>query len=309
MSKQSSSTVMMIRPAHFGFNEETAANNYFQDTEARRVLQQASESARAEFDAFVDQLSAKGVEVLVFDDTIDPRKPDAVFPNNWISLHRTGQLITYPMCAVSRRPERRMDIIQYFIDSYAVESYIQLEGAEESGAFLEGTGSMILDRDHKIAYACRSARTDETLFRSFCSQMGYWPVVFDAVDAYKQPIYHTNVIMSVGIKWVLLCLDAIPEGEEKQQLLQSITNSGKTLVEISLDQVNKFAGNILQVLNKKEELFLIMSDTAFNSLKSEQREILFGDAEPIVVKIPTIERLGGGSARCMLAEVFLSPNS
>lgn len=309
MSKQSCSTVMMIRPAHFGFNEETAANNYFQDVEARRVLQQASEKARAEFDAFVDQVSEKGIEVLVFEDTIDPRKPDAVFPNNWISLHDTGQLITYPMCAVSRRPERRMDIIQYFIDTYAVESYVQLEGAEDSGAYLEGTGSMILDRDHKIAYACRSARTDEALFRSFCSQMGYWPVVFDAVDASKQPIYHTNVIMSVGIEWVVLCLEAIPEGTEKQQLLQSIANSGKTLVEISLDQVNQFAGNILQVLNKKEELFLIMSDTAFNSLKSEQREILFGDAEPIVVKIPTVERLGGGSARCMLAEVFLSPNS
>lgn len=309
MSKQSCSTVMMIRPAHFGFNEETAANNYFQDVEARRVLQQASEKARAEFDAFVNQVSEKGLEVLVFEDTIDPRKPDAVFPNNWISLHDTGHLITYPMCAVSRRPERRMDIIQYFIDTYAVESYVQLEGAEDSGAYLEGTGSMILDRDHKVAYACRSARTDEALFRSFCSQMGYWPVVFDAVDASKQPIYHTNVIMSVGIEWVVLCLEAIPEGTEKQQLLQSIANSGKSLVEISLDQVNQFAGNILQVLNKKEELFLIMSDTAFNSFKSEQREILFGDAEPIVVKIPTIERLGGGSARCMLAEVFLSPNS
>ena len=305
MNKQTSSVLMMIRPAHFGFNSETAENNYFQKKIPAGSVDETARQARDEFDAFVDVLRSNEIEVLVFEDTIAPKTPDAVFPNNWISFHSEGCIVTYPMYAPSRRSERREDILQYFIDNFHLREYLDLNSFEDENLFLEGTGSMILDRVSKIAYACRSERTAEALFMDFCSKFDYRPVLFDARDESGQPIYHTNVLMCVGTEVVVVCLESIKDLNERKFIQETIAASGKAILEISLDQVHAFAGNMLQVENKKGELFIIMSRTALDALDMQQREVLGANSKILAVQIPLIEQLGGGSARCMLAEVFL----
>lgn len=305
MSKQTSSVLMMVRPAHFGYNPETAVNNYFQKKITASDVDETAKQARDEFDAFVEVLRGNEIEVLVFKDTIAPKTPDAVFPNNWISFHQGGTIVTYPMYAPSRREERRLDIIQYFKDNFDVNNQLDLDRFEAENLFLEGTGSMILDRDARIAYACRSMRTDDNLFHDFCSELGYKPVLFDSSDESEQPIYHTNVIMCVTTSQVIVCLESVKDPGQLKMLKETILNSGKEIVEISTEQVHAFAGNMLQVQNKKGELFIIMSRTALDALDQEQREKLTQDSKILAVQIPLIEQLGGGSARCMLAEVFL----
>ena len=297
---------MMVRPAHFGFNAETAANNSFQKKEDLGSINEVAMKAREEFDAFVSTLEANGVEVIVFEDTIAPKTPDAVFPNNWISFHEHGSLITYPMYAASRRQERREDIVNYFMTNYVVESHQRMETTEEDLRFLEGTGSLILDRVNKIAYACRSERTDEDLFKKWCANIDYTGIVFDAVDQNGQAVYHTNVIMCVGTDFVVLCTESLQNASQKERLLDMISASGKELIEIDLNQVNSFAGNMLEVRNKTGALYLVLSERAMQSLDARQVETLESYLTLIPVSIPTIETLGGGSARCMMAEVFLT---
>jgi hypothetical protein len=309
MNKQTSSVLMMVRPAHFGFNPETAENNYFQKKIEAGDVDETAKQARDEFDSFVDVLRMNDIEVVVFEDTIAPKTPDAVFPNNWISFHEDGTVVTYPMFAKSRRPERRNDILQYFMDNYKVRECWDLGQYEEENQFLEGTGSMILDRASKIAYACKSERTNEQLFKEFCSRFEYKPILFNSNDASGQPIYHTNVIMCVGTGVVIVCLESVNDPNERRLLKESILASEKEIVEISLEQVHAFAGNMLQVENKKGELFIIMSRTALDALDHEQKEKIGSQANILAVQIPLIEQLGGGSARCMMAEVFLEKHN
>lgn len=305
MNKQTSSVLMMVRPAHFGFNPETAVNNHFQKKMLAGDVNETAKQARDEFDGFVSALRSNEIDVIVFEDTIEPKTPDAVFPNNWISFHQGGTMVTYPMYAPSRREERRLDILQYFKDNYQLGQRLDYERFEAEDMYLEGTGSMILDRVSKIAYACRSMRTSDKLFNDFCADLGYTPVLFDSSDESEQPIYHTNVIMCVATSTVVICLESVKDPIQRANLEKSIIDSGKTIVEITLEQVHAFAGNMLQVENKMGELFIIMSRTAYDALTDEQKEALSVDSKIIAVQIPLIEQLGGGSARCMLAEVFL----
>lgn len=295
----------MVRPANFGFNEETASNNAFQtrddQTEQHLIRQQACN----EFDRFVEALRDAGVRVLVMEDTPIPIKPDAVFPNNWVTFHEDGTVVTYPMYARLRRLERREDILEEIADSFEVKRRIHLEGSETDEIYLEGTGSMILDRPNRLVYACLSPRTDELLLDRFCAELGFNKRVFQAVDGEGQDIYHTNVMMALGETLVVICLDTIQDVSEKQLLLDTFQLTGKEVVEISLDQMMKFAGNMLQVRNRQGNSILVMSTQAYESLRPVQIKQIEKHCQILHSDIRTIERLGGGSARCMMAEVFL----
>ncbi len=295
-------TILMIRPASFGFNEQTAGSNAFQNRDTGNGLQ---DKAVAEFDAFVKVLKDKGVNVIVIDDTVEPAKPDAIFPNNWVSFHENGDVILYPMQAKNRRLERREDIIRKIEEQFKVSHIIDLSRFETEDKFLEGTGSMVLDRKHKIAYACLSPRTDVEVLHTFCEYTGYKPVLFTALDQNGQAIYHTNVLMTVAEKYVVICLDAIADDDEAERVIDSIAESGKEIIALSFEQMNQFAGNMLEVKNDKGESLIVMSKTAWRSLSNEQKEVLESYSKPVVSDIKTIEQTGGGSARCMMAEVFL----
>lgn len=299
---QTTSHILMIRPVNFAFNAETAVNNAFQvmgnneDTQKR---------ALHEFDAFVQELQHNGVDVTVIDDTPDPHTPDSIFPNNWISFHQNGSIVLYPMYATNRRLERKQDIIDSIALKFVVHKKIDLSHYENEPAFLEGTGSMVLDRQNKIAYACLSPRTDYLVLTDFCERMGYRPEVFDAIDLQGRPIYHTNVMMCVADRYVVICMDAIAAQHEKEQVTRTIEQSGKEIIAISFDQMNHFAGNMLQVNNGGGEQLLVMSSQAFHALTNEQVQRLSGYNKIIHSPLTTIETNGGGSARCMMAEVFL----
>ncbi len=292
----------MIRPVNFGFNSETAVNNAFQ---VEGKDEAAQEKASQEFDAFVTLLKSNGVDVTVMEDSKDPYTPDSIFPNNWISFHEDGTIVLYPMFAENRRLERKPAVLQELKNKFIVNRTVDLTTNENENNFLEGTGSMVLDRDNKIAYACLSPRTDFLVLTEFCEQTGYRPESFDAMDKKGLPIYHTNVMMCVTDKYVVICLDAIPAEHEKESISLSIGNSGKEMIVISQDQMNHFAGNMLQVHNDKGEKLLVMSSQAFDSLSKEQVEKLSAYNKIIHSSLTTIETNGGGSARCMLAEVYL----
>ncbi len=295
----------MIRPAVFGYNAETAANNAFQEAPAGgAALQEISRAARAEFDAFSERLLAAGVHVHVVEDTPEPPKPDAVFPNNWVSFHQDGTVITWPMFSPLRRAERREDVIHEMTTVFDLRRRIHLEYFERENRFLEGTGSLILDRVHKIAYACRSIRTDEQVLDEFCRLMNYRKVLFDATDAHDTPIYHTNVMMALGTKLTILCLEAIRDQTQKNALLASLETTGKELLNISLSQMNAFAGNMLEVKNSADEPLWVMSKSAWKNLSPKQRQQIEKHGTPLYADLHTIEHYGGGSARCMMAEVF-----
>jgi hypothetical protein len=299
---QTTSHILMIRPVNFGFNAETAINNAFQvvGNDAR-----AQEKAKQEFDTFVQVLQQNGVDVTVIDDTPNPYTPDSIFPNNWISFHDDGSIILYPMFAVNRRLERKLSVIDTIAAKFSITKTIDLSHYESEHAFLEGTGSMVLDRQNKIAYACISPRTDYFILTDFCEKMGYAIGLFDAIDQKGEPIYHTNVMMCVADKYVVICMDSIPAQIEKEEVMETIKKSGKEIITISFDQMNHFAGNMLQVNNDKGELFLVMSSQAFNSLTNEQVQKLSAYNKIIHSPLTTIETNGGGSARCMMAEVYL----
>jgi len=303
---QTTDTVLMIEPIAFGFNEETAKNNYFQTEQKGFDIQF---KALSEFKMFVEKLRSKGINVITIKDTLDPHTPDSIFPNNWVSFHRDGKVVLYPMFASNRRVERRDDIIETIREQgFDVSEIDDWSFPETQGHFLEGTGSMIFDHDNRLAYGSVSLRLDENLFRQFCDKYGFAPVVFHSfqtVGGERLPIYHTNVMMCVADRFVVICLDCIDNELERNKVAETIKNSGKEIIEISEEQMHQFAGNMLQVQNRDCEKFLVMSETAYKSLNAEQIAAIEKYCEIIHSDLNTIEVNGGGSARCMLAEVFL----
>ena len=298
---QNTSHLLMIRPVGFMFNTETAVNNAFQSTQDVN----AQELALEEFDSFVNLLRQHRINVTVIDDTPEPHTPDSIFPNNWISFHSDGSIVLYPMYAANRRLERKLHVIEKLKEQFKVNRQIDLSSYETTNSFLEGTGSMVLDRDSKIAYACISQRTDIEVLNDFCSQLGFMPISFTAIDTNGFPIYHTNVMMCVADRYVVICIEAIADEKERNDVIASIAKSGKEIISISLDQMNHFAGNMLQVKNNAGEKFLIMSFQAHQSLTEKQIIQLTSYNSILQSSLNTIERNGGGSARCMMAEVFL----
>ncbi len=298
----------MIRPANFGYNSQTAENNTFQSNSKNDSISKIAGMAIMEFDDMVNLLRSKGIEIIVINDSKTPVKPDAIFPNNWISFHGDGAVITYPMFAPNRRSERRVEIIEKIEESYKVTRRYTFEHYEEEEMYLEGTGSMLLDRENKIVYACLSHRTDIRLLDKFCVLRGWKKVVFHAVDQIDKPIYHTNVMMAIGLDFAVVCTECIKNEEELAALTNSLIDTNKTIIDISYKQVKSFAGNMLQVENKDKETFLIMSKSAHDSLSKKQINVLSGRNEIVVIDIPTIEYYGGGSVRCMMAEMFLAKN-
>ena len=299
---QTTSHILMIRPVRFGYNAQTAVNNAFQ---VKGEQEQVQTNAVKEFDAFVEKLRNNGIDVTVVEDTEEPHTPDSIFPNNWISFHEDGTVFLYPMFAENRRLERKENVINAVSEKFNTSNTIDLSDYEAKNVFLEGTGSMVLDRDNKIAYACLSPRTDKNLLELFCKEAGYKPVSFIAIDANGKQIYHTNVMMCVADKYVVICLASITDEEEKKLVIDSITSSGKTIINISFDQMNHFAGNMLQVNNRNGDRFLIMSSQAYASLTNEQIDLLSSFNPIIHSSLETIESNGGGSARCMMAEIHL----
>lgn len=292
----------MIKPVAFDFNAETAVNNAFQQQGSNTNAQQKAE---AEFDGFVQKLTAAGIDVTVVQDTPEPHTPDSIFPNNWISFHTDGSIVLYPMYAVNRRAERKQHVLDTIAAKFAVKNQIDFTSREKEEHFLEGTGSMVLDRDNKIAYACLSPRTDKDVFEEWCSKMNYTPCSFYSVDEKGGEIYHTNVMMCVADEYVVICLDSIRDADERDNVYDTIINSGKQVIEISYSQMNRFAGNMLQVQNKNGQRYLVMSSQAYHALTAEQVKELESFNPIIHSDLTTIETNGGGSARCMMAEVFL----
>lgn len=292
----------MIRPVRFGYNPETAVNNAFQQApnEEAAVIQQ---KALVEFDGFVDLLRKNGVDVTVVQDTDTPHTPDSIFPNNWVSFHADGSIYLYPMFALNRRQERKPTVLEAIGKKFEVKTKHDLTGYENESGFLEGTGSMVLDRENKIAYACLSERTHPEVLQSFCEISGYRPVAFYALDQEGKPIYHTNVMMCVADKYVVICLDALPDPTEKELVRSVILASGKEILEIDLNQMNHFAGNMLQIANQDGEKLLVMSSQAFHSLHPAQVEKLSSYNRILHAPLDSIEANGGGSARCMMAEI------
>lgn len=306
-ASQITNNILMVRPANFGFNAETAENNAFQSNDGSMTPEDIKLKAIEEFDNHVDNLRKQGINVIVFQDTEEPVKSDAVFPNNWISFHSDGKLITYPMFSSIRRNERREDIVDLLKEDFMISDRIQMESAEAQGIYLEGTGSMIFDRPNKIVYACLSVRTNPSLLEEFCSITGYKKVAFGAFDQNGTEIYHTNVMMALGEDFAVICLDSITDKKERTFVTETLQATDKEIIDISLDQINAFAGNMLQVKNAKGDSFLVMSTTAFNSLNEQQINRIQQHTNILHSPIPVIEAYGGGSVRCMMAEVFLPP--
>jgi hypothetical protein len=294
--------ILMVRPYQFYFNQQTAANNFFQ---SNIHIENANALAIAEFDAMVEQLRAHQINVKVVQDTKDPSTPDAIFPNNWISTHAGGTLCLYPMFAENRRAERKSSVIEFLQANYKIENVLDLTDLEKEGKFLEGTGSMVLDHQNKISYGCLSERLDKEAFTYWCDKMQFKPISFKAVDDKAQPIYHTNVMMCMGDQFVVICLDSISNEQERQMLLDSFEQTKKEVIEISHDQLNHFAGNMLQVFDMNEKPHLIMSEQAYSTLNATQQKSLEKYNPILPISIPTIEALGGGSTRCMMAEIHL----
>lgn len=304
LRSQATNNILMIRPAEFGFDPETAGSNEFQrDTgEDAAVVQ---ERAEAEFDAAVETLREKGVGVFVFEDTVYPPKPDAVFPNNWVSFHDDGTVILYPMFAPSRRHERRLDIIDGLRSVFEIGEVVDLSASENEGPFLEGTGSMVLDRANAVAYASLSPRTDEKLFKDVCERLGYEGLTFRSHGRSGREIYHTNVMMCIGERFAVVCLDTISDAGERERVMTSLRDTGHEIVEISFEQMSNFAGNMLALRTSDGSEVVALSRRAFVGLTADHRKTIEGYCELMPLPIPTIETAGGGSVRCMIAEIFL----
>lgn len=299
---QTTSHLLMIRPVDFKFNEQTAGNNKFQVPSTQSDVQS---HALEEFDGFVTLLRNNGVDVTVIDDTLTPETPDSIFPNNWVSFHDNGEVILYPMFSENRRAERRTAILTEIGQNFSINKTTDLSAYEADDIFLEGTGSLVLDRVNKLAYACLSLRTNEKVLNDFCQRTGYTAVLFNAVDSKGFPIYHTNVMMCIGDQFAVVCFDSIPDPIEREKVRESLASKSKEIVLISFDQMNHFAGNMLQLENENGESLLVMSEQAYLSLKAEQINCLERYCRLIYAPLNTIEQNGGGSARCMLAEIHL----
>ena len=304
---QYTSNILMIRPASFRMNEETAVNNYFQ-SETQLDPRMVVGAAQREFDEFIALLRANGVNVIVVEDIKENDTPDALFPNNWISMHEDGKVGLYPMFAANRRRERRDDILDVLEENgFEISEVIDYSSAEEEEVFLEGTGSLILDRENGIAYCALSDRADEELLIEFCEDFEYTPIIFGAYqssDNKRLPIYHTNVMMCVADRFAVICLDSIDDKKERKAVKEQLKSNGKTIVAITEKQMHEFAGNMLQVKAKNSPA-LVMSDRAYRSLQPDQIKTLESFGPIIHPKLDIIETCGGGSARCMMAEVFL----
>jgi hypothetical protein len=298
------STILMIRPAAFGFNAETAIDNFFQSGSSLSP-QQVQKNALVEFDNMVATLKNHDIIVLVIDDTKEPAKPDAVFPNNWLSTSPQGVVSVFPMYAPSRRTEKREDILQWLATEFVVTDLQDWSEYEVEGRFLEGTGSMVIDYENRMIYASASERTSIAVLEKYIAANNYQAIVFLATDKNGNPVYHTNVVMTLGEHFAILCEEAIDEEWELIAIRQILDSTGHTIIPISKDQLHAFAGNMLQVKNKKGENFLVLSQTAFDSLRKEQKQMLEAYAQLLPVAVPTIEQVEGGSVRCMMAEIFL----
>lgn len=306
---QTTNSILMIRPVNFDLNEQTMDSNAFQQRERSTDRQTIQQNAQLQFDNFVTRLQKAGITVIVVEDTPDPPTPDSIFPNNWVSFHSNGTVFTYPMQALNRRKERRQDILDLLAskhDLYISKIRDFSSEHENYDRFLEGTGSMVLDRVNSIAYACLSPRTDLLVLTQWCLASGYEAVPFIAKDEHSRAIYHTNVVMCIGQTFAVVCLEAIPDKAEQKTVVEKLEKSGHELIPITLQQMNSFAGNMLQVHNNKNEKILVMSQQAYQSLTPEQIHTLKKHNSHILYSdISTIEQYGGGSARCMMAEVFL----
>ncbi len=305
---QITNTILMVRPVRFRMNEQTAVNNYFQENLALKQ-QEVNARAQSEFDAFVEKLRAKGVNVIVVDDTKEPDTPDSIFPNNWISFHANGTVVVYPMFAENRRNERREDIFDILEgEGFRIDHVVDYTAAEEEGVFLEGTGSILKDRVHQKAYCALSERAHEELFIEFCEDFDCFPVIFTAnqtVDGERLPIYHTNVMMAMAEDFAVINLDAIDDKKERAQVVKHLKNDGKEVISITDEQMHQFAGNMLQVFGENDRRFMVMSTAAYKSLRPDQIAAIEKSCAIIHSPLDTIETCGGGSARCMMAEVFL----
>lgn len=305
---QTTNTILMIRPVRFRMNEQTAVNNYFQeDLDLKNA--EINKKAQEEFDAFVGKLRAVGVHVIVENDDYEQDTPDSIFPNNWVSFHENGDVGLYPMFAENRRRERREDIIERLeSEGFKIENIIDYTSAEEEDLFLEGTGSLLLDRINSKAYCALSPRADEGLFIEFCEDFEYTPVVFTAnqtVDGKRLPIYHTNVMMCLAENFSVICLDTIDDKKERKHVIKNLKQDGKAIIEISESQMHQFAGNMLQVQGHGGQRYLVMSQAAYDSLTPKQISDIETYCPIVSSSLETIETCGGGSARCMMAEVFL----
>jgi hypothetical protein len=307
LDQQIAPDVMMIRPVAFAGNPQTQASNSFQDRDLGAIDAANQAAALREFEGLASALGRAGVAIHVFDDTLEPHTPDSIFPNNWVSFHADGTVVLYPMMAENRRLERRLDVLEALSSRHGFRAsrVIDLTRHEQTGRYLEGTGSLVLDRTHRVAYACVSPRTDLDVLGDFAQQLDYDIVAFEAHDANGAAIYHTNVLMSVGERFAAVCTDAIRE-DERAAVLDTVRKSGRTVVELTLAQMAAFAGNMLELGSSLTGSVIAMSERARDALTPDQRKTLEAHAGPIVAAaIPTIERLGGGSVRCMLAEVHL----
>jgi hypothetical protein len=306
---QITDTILMIRPASFRKNEETAVNNYFQKS-TEELHQETNAKAQNEFDAFVEKLRKAGINIIVVEDLAEQDTPDALFPNNWVSFHQNGTAVLYPMFAVNRRRERRKDIFD-FLEKHGCkfENIIDLSTYEAQNIFLEGTGSLILDRVNKKAYCALSPRADKDILDKFCQELNFTPVVFNSfqtANGQRLPIYHTNVMMCIAENFAVICLDTIDDPEERNMVVNHLKQDGKEIIAISEEQMNQFAGNMLQVKNKNEDRLLVMSKAAHDSLNENQIQAIEKHCPILSADLTIIETNGGGSARCMMAEVFYS---
>ena len=307
--EQTTNTILMIRPVNFRMNEQTAVNNYYQESLDGVMPATVNTKAQKEFDVYVEVLRAIGVQVVVVDDREVTDTPDSIFPNNWVSFHEHGDVGLYPMFAENRRLERREDILETLeAEGFVINNIVDYTSAEAEGVFLEGTGSLILDRVNRKAYCALSPRADEDLFIEFCEDFEFSPVIFNAyqtVNGARKAIYHTNVMMCIGETFAVICLSSIDDKKERKNVVKHLKEDGKTIIDITEDQVNHFAGNMLQVKGANNVSYLVMSQSAYDSLTPSQIRTIESHTKIISSSLETIETCGGGSARCMMAEVFL----
>jgi len=307
--QQITETILMIRPVNFRMNEQTAVNNYYQKVLENILPETVQAKAESEFDTFVEKLRVTGIHVIVAEDTVVSDTPDSIFPNNWISFHENGDVVLYPMFAENRRLERREDILDLVEkEGFIINNVVDYTEAEDENLFLEGTGSLLLDRENRKVYCALSPRADEDLLIEFCEDLEFTPIVFTAyqsVNEERLPIYHTNVVMCLAENFAVICLDCIDDKNERKNIIKQLKQDGKQVISISEDQVNCFAGNMLQVRNKDGKKIMIMSNAAHQSLTTQQITAIEKHCEIVSSSLDTIEACGGGSARCMMAEVFL----
>lgn len=304
MSNQSASAVLMVRPFTFGFDEQTAKTNTFQHHMRLKPLL-VTQKAQEEFESAVSTLRDLDIDVVVFDDSSEQPKPNAIFVNNWLSMWPDGAIYLYPMATESRRPERNPQILEHLKERFVVSKVVDISSHERQNQFLESTGVMVFDHLSKHVYVNLSARCNEKILRQHAAEIGYNLIIFQALDRHGVPIYHTNVVLSIQSSTAVLCSETIKDETECQKVLQALAESGRKVVEITQNQMEKFCGNVLEVCNRRGKRFLILSLTALENLTAEQRRLLSIDKEIVAISIPTIETIGGGSCRCMMAEIFL----